>query len=46
MPKTIIFAKDDSHADDIVNIVREEFGKGNDFCQKITYRTTGAKPKT
>ena len=45
VPKTIIFAKDDSHADDIVSIVREEFGKGNDFCQKITYRTTGAKPE-
>ena len=45
VPKTIIFAKDDSHADDIVNIVREEFGKGNDFCQKITYRTTGARPE-
>ena len=41
VPKTIIFAKDDSHADDIVRIVREEFGKGNEFCQKITYRTTG-----
>lgn len=39
VPKTIIFAKDDSHADDIVRIVREEFGSGNDFCQKITYRT-------
>ena len=45
VPKTIIFAKDDSHADDIVRIVREEFAKGNDFCQKITYRTTGAKPE-
>ena len=45
VPKTIIFGKDDSHADDIVDIVREEFGKGNDFCQKITYRTTGAKPE-
>ena len=45
VPKTIIFAKDDSHADDIVRTVREEFGKGNDFCQKITYRTTGAKPE-
>jgi type I restriction enzyme R subunit len=43
VPKTLIFAKDDSHADDIVNIIREEFGKGNDFCQKITYRTTGVK---
>jgi type I restriction enzyme R subunit len=45
VPKTLIFAKDDSHADDIVKIVREEFDKGNDFCQKITYRTTGASPK-
>ena len=45
MPKTLIFAKDDSHAEDIVQIVREEFGKGNDFCQKITYRTTGDKPE-
>ena len=46
VPKTIIFAKDDSHADDIVNIVREEFGRGNDFCRKITYRTTGVEPET
>src|SRR5205809_198859 len=45
VPKTLIFAKDDSHADDVVKIVREEFDKGNDFCQKITYRTTGASPK-
>src|SRR5438067_557407 len=45
VPKTLIFAKDDSHADDIVKIVGEEFDKGNDFCQKITYRTTGASPK-
>ena len=45
VPKTIIFAKDDSHADDIVRAVREQFDKGNDFCQKITYRTTGAKPE-
>ncbi|MBR3894212.1 MAG: DEAD/DEAH box helicase family protein [Clostridia bacterium] len=37
VPKTLIFAKTDSHADDIVQIVREEFGEGNDFCQKITY---------
>jgi type I restriction enzyme R subunit len=43
VPKTLIFAKDDSHAEDIVHIIREEFGKGNDFCKKITYRTTGEK---
>ncbi|MDD5376621.1 MAG: DEAD/DEAH box helicase family protein [Candidatus Gracilibacteria bacterium] len=45
VPKTLIFAKDDSHAEDIVKIIREEFGKGNDFCQKITYKTTGRKPE-
>lgn len=45
VPKTLIFAKDDSHADDIVDVVREEFGKGNEFCQKITYRTLGKKPE-
>jgi len=45
VPKTLIFAKDDSHADDIVRICREEFGRGNDFAVKITYRTTGTKPE-
>ena len=45
VPKTIIFAKDDSHADDIVRIVRQVFDRGNDFCQKITYKTTGMKPE-
>lgn len=39
VPKTLIFAKDDSHADDIVRMVREEFGERNEFCEKITYRT-------
>jgi type I restriction enzyme R subunit len=39
VPKTLIFAKDDTHADDIVRIAREVFAEGNDFCQKITYRT-------
>ena len=39
VPKTLIFAKDDSHAEDIVKIVREEFAKGNEFAQKSTYRT-------
>lgn len=36
VPKTLIFAKTDSHADDIIQVVREEFGEGNEFCQKIT----------
>lgn len=43
VPKTLIFAKDDSHAEDIVRIAREVFGKGDEFCQKITYRVTGVK---
>jgi len=38
VPKTLIFAKTDSHADDIIQIVREEFGEENRFCKKITYR--------
>lgn len=45
VPKTLIFAKDDSHAEDIVRIVREEFGQGNDFCKKITYKVTGVSPE-
>jgi type I restriction enzyme R subunit len=45
VPKTLVFAKDDTHAEDIVKIIREEFGKGNEFCKKITYRTTGEKPE-
>ena len=45
MPKTLVFAKTDLHAEDIVRIIREEFGKGNDFCQKITSKTTGKKPE-
>ena len=45
VPKTLIFAKDDSHAEDIVQTVREEFGRGNEFCKKITYKTSGDKPE-
>jgi type I restriction enzyme R subunit len=45
VPKTLIFAKDDSHAEDIVEIVRDEFGRGNAFCQKITYKVTEANPR-
>lgn len=41
VPKTLIFAKDDHHAEEIVRIAREVFAKGNDFARKITYRTEG-----
>lgn len=37
-PKTLVFAKSDSHADDIIKIIREEFNEGNEFCRKVTYR--------
>jgi type I restriction enzyme, R subunit len=46
VPKTLVFAKDDSHAEEIVKTIRREFGKGNDFCKKITYRVTGTDPET
>ena len=39
VPKLLIFAKTDSHAEDIINIVREEFGEENKFCKKITYKS-------
>jgi type I restriction enzyme R subunit len=46
IPKTLIFAKDDSHAEDIVRIAREELGKGNEVIAKITYKSSdGAKPE-
>jgi len=44
VPKTLIFAKSDSHAEDIVDMVRKEFAKGNDFCKKVTYKA-GGKPE-
>jgi len=40
LPKTLIFAKDDNHAEEIVHAVREVFGEGNDFAKKITYQTS------
>ena len=39
VPKTLIFAKTDSHANDIIDIVREEFAEENRFCKKITYNS-------
>ncbi|KLJ02112.1 type I restriction-modification enzyme R subunit C-terminal domain-containing protein [Luteimonas sp. FCS-9] len=44
-PKTLIFAKTDSHADDIIRTVREIYGEGNAFCKKVTYRA-GFDPDT
>ena len=46
VPKTLIFAKTDSHAEDIVHIVREEFGEDNEFCKKITYNVKNEDPES
>ncbi len=47
-PKTLIFASNDlphrSHADQIVNILRNECGKGDDIVQKITGSPTVDRP--
>ena len=43
VPKTLIFAKDDNHAEEIVTQIKEVFGKGNDFAAKITYNSKDPK---
>lgn len=43
VPKTLVFAKTDSHADDIIQIIREEFDEENRFCKKITYKEDDPK---
>jgi type I restriction enzyme R subunit len=47
-PKTIFFAVNDlphvSHADQLVDILRDEFGKGDVFVQKITGSPTVDRP--
>ena len=43
VPKTLIFAKDDAHAEEIVRLARQVFGQGNDFAAKITYTARNAK---
>ncbi len=45
VPKTLVFAKDDNHAEDITEIIREEFDRGNEFCKKITYKTSTGTSK-
>lgn len=43
VPKTLIFAKDDNHAEEIVSTIKDVFGKGNDFAAKITYQAKDPK---
>jgi len=45
VPKMLVFAKTDSHAEDIIEIIRDEFDESNDFCKKITYQSS-EDPKT
>lgn len=49
-PKTLIFADNDiphtSHADQLVNICRDLFGRGDAFVQKITGSATVDRPLT
>ncbi|MDE7217234.1 MAG: DEAD/DEAH box helicase family protein, partial [Helicobacter sp.] len=44
IPKTLIFAKDDNHAEEIVRIAREVFNESNTFAQKITYNIGNQNP--
>ncbi len=47
-PKTLVFAVNDlphtSHADQLVDMLREEFGRGDAFVQKITGSPTVDRP--
>lgn len=43
VPKTLIFCKDDNHAETVTRLVREVFGKGNEFAAKITHKGTDPK---
>jgi type I restriction enzyme R subunit len=45
VPKTLIFAKDDNHAEEIVRLVREVFAAGDEFCERITYKATDPEGK-
>jgi len=41
VPKTIVFCKHDQHAEDVLQIIWEEFGRGSEFARKVTYKTQG-----
>ncbi len=45
LPKTLIFAKDDNHAEEIVRLAREVFNADNEFAQKITYNIGNQNPQ-
>lgn len=39
LPKTLIFAVGEDHAEDVLKQVKEVFGRGDDFAKKITYKS-------
>lgn len=42
LPKTLIFAVGEDHAEDVLAQVKEVFGRGEDFAKKITYKSRQA----
>ncbi|WP_329271331.1 type I restriction endonuclease subunit R [Streptomyces sp. NBC_01451] len=39
LPKTLVFAAGDDHAEEVLKQVKEIFGRGDEFAKKITYRS-------
>ncbi len=39
LPKTVIYAANDRHADEVVAAMRTVFGQGSDFCRKVTLKS-------
>ncbi|MCZ9341073.1 DEAD/DEAH box helicase family protein, partial [Streptomyces sp. TRM76130] len=42
LPKTLIFAVGEDHAEDVLAQVKEVFARGDDFAKKITYKSRQA----
>jgi len=42
VPKTVFFCKNDQHAEDVLQIVREEFACDSTFARKVTYKSEGS----
>ncbi|WP_435243735.1 DEAD/DEAH box helicase family protein [Streptomyces cucumeris] len=45
LPKTVVYAADDRHADEVVDAVRAVFGQGPGFCQKVTLKGGSPYPR-
>ncbi|MFE2234190.1 DEAD/DEAH box helicase family protein [Streptomyces sp. NPDC059442] len=42
VPKTVVFAQDGPHADEVVERIRRAFGAGDTFCRRIAHRDAHA----